>query len=562
MGLVEPLSVPPILRAYRLSACLPYDTAHALGRQGISVLGDLEGKTLEELAQLQNVASHRAQQVAKALKELLVIAGSDLAKLSRAPFDGRPLVPSLPPAMLASLLGARSLATEVEALLCGLNERDAAIVSDMWSFKRGSRPTLEEVARRHGITRERTRQVLSKREKFLAVSGLRVPIGSAVIDVLDRAGGALPSPELISRCRERGVEVDRLSLSVLPSLARIGVVDRVFWSEEYKLWLSAQGIEAWLGGGTAQIAKARRAEAWKELRRIGAVETQRLAALSPHGLQHGVWLLLRRQERVMEVGNYTIPVPSMDSTLTGTVWKMLAVTPTLSVTDVFSGLERAHRVRPPPPVEVVRSILHHHPSFVLNGDVVRSRGPLDRRSVLSDGELTAVELFEREGGVLLWSEAMDRLVAAGLSKATAALLLVGPLLVRRFVAIYTLRGRQVDAGLLRKKKRMWLESREENVIHARWETADRLVARIRLTRFTLQGVLPAPQELRPVRREWKARFPDGRQSTVKVTRNFIWSLHRWLQQCEAAEGDLVVATFFVAEGLIEFDHVQANRGGH
>ncbi len=264
----------------------------------------------------------------------------------------------------------------------------------------------------------------------------------------------------------------------------------------------------------------------------------------------------------MEVNNYSVPIPSRDSTLAGTVRKMLAVTPTLSLADIFSGLERAHRVRPLPPIEVVRSILAHDPSLVADGDAVRSAVPLDRRSVLSDGELGAVEVFEREGGVLLWTEAMDGLVATGLSKASAAIYLAGPLFVRRFVAIYTLRGRQVDAALLRRKKRIWRESRAEDAVEARWEGADRLVVRIRLTRFTLQGVLPAPRELKSVRREWRARFPDGRQSVVKVTRNFIWPLSRWLQQCEAVEGDVVVVTFFLAEGLIEFDHVQASRGGH
>jgi sigma-70-like protein len=557
---MEPLSIPAILRPYRLSACLPLDTANALSRSGISVLGDLEGRALDQLAQLDNIGTGRVQQVAEALHQLLVMHDSDLAKLSQAHFDGRPL-PSVPPAMLARLLGARSLATEVEALLYGLSQRNAVMVGDMWSFKRGTRATLEEVGRKHGITRERVRQILAKQERFLASSGLRLPIGSAVTDVLDRAGGALPTPELISRCRERGVEVDRLSLSVLPSLARLGLVDAVLWSDDYKLWLTAKGEKEWLGDGAAsRLMKARRAEARKELGRIGAVETQRVSALSPFGLQHGIWLLLRRQERVIQVGNHTIPVPSRDSTLIGTVRKLLAVAPTLLMSDIFSALERAHRVSPPP-LDVVRAILENHPPFVVNGDDVRSRDPLDRRLVLSDGELAAVAVFEREGGVLLWSEAVDGLVAAGLSKASAAIYLGGPLFVRRFVAIYTLRGRSVDANLLRRKKKAWLDSRAENVVDARRESVDRLVARIKLTRFTLQGVLPTPLELRSGRREWRARFPDGRQSVVKVTRNFIWPLSRWLQRCEAVAGDLVVATFFLAEGLIEFDHVQANRGG-
>ena len=74
--------------------------------------------------------------------------------------------------------------------------------------------------------------------------------------------------------------------------------------------------------------------------------------------------------------------------------------------------------------------------------------------------------------------------------------------------------------------------------------------------------VPGSPDLKSARREWRARFPDGRQSVVKVTQNFIWPLSPWLQQCKAVAGDLVVATFFLAEGLIEFDHVPANRRGH
>src|SRR2546426_9239671 len=49
--------------------------------------------------------------------------------------------------------------------------------------------------------------------------------------------------------------------------------------------------------------------------------------------------LLRRQERVIQVGNYTIPVPSRDSTLTATVKKLLAVTPTIRSEEHTSELQ-------------------------------------------------------------------------------------------------------------------------------------------------------------------------------------------------------------------------------
>jgi len=559
------LTIPTVLREYPI-ICLsvPRHFAEAMRRAGFRVLGDLEGWSLEKVADASGQGDGRRLELTAAVREVLGLSARQLAKISRQRQNGQTSVPALPAQMIARLLAARSLDAEVSALLQGLGDRNAAMIAELWSYKRGHRPTLEQVALKHGITRERVRQILAKREKLLSRSGLKLPIGTQVLQVLNDAGGALTTPALLAQATERGIEADRVSVAALPSLAKLGLVEEVFWSRDYQLWLTAKGVEAWLGSGElGELTKKLRKQVRKQLAATGAVPVKRLEAVSPFGLQHATWLVLRRQVRILLIGDLAIPVPCRESTLTRTVAKLLCINPDLSLQEIYAGLRRAHRLRPPP-LPVVEAVLANYECFKVIKERVSSTVPLNPRVVLSPAELTAVGAFEEAGGLMLWTEAVDRLTGAGYSLATASLLLSGPLFTRQAVAIYSLRGRPVDQSLLREKKRIWRQVRGTDVVEAAWESVDKLVARYRLTRFMMQGILPQPAQLKSVRVNWEARFPDGRRSEVKVKRGLMWPIGRWLGRAGAVVGDIVVATFFLAEGRVEFDHVPstaADPGG-
>jgi len=74
-----------------------------------------------------------------------------------------------------------------------------------------------------------------------------------------------------------------------------------------------------------------------------------------------------------------------------------------------------------------------------------------------------------------------------------------------------------------------------------------------LNRFALQGVLPVPRELRSVPGTWTARLPDGRSSTVKVSKGFMWPFQSILKSFRLKPGDELNLVFASLDRSLRID---------
>ena len=232
------------------------------------------------------------------------------------------------------------------------------------------------------MTRERVRQIVTRHDDRLGKSGLCLPHCSAIISLLDGAGGVLPERELLELLRDRKLEASRRTLGVIQSLSEIGLTDGPLrFVAEYRLWLSKRGITEWLETGRlAEEARRVRAELNPYLERIGAVPVQALSDLAPLDPSHALSMLTRarRGRGLVRVGDYLVPRGGRGSVLQRAVLEMLAVTPDLTTAEILAGLQQRAAFREVP-AEVILGVLRHNGSFRLEGD---------RIIPLSEDELT------------------------------------------------------------------------------------------------------------------------------------------------------------------------------
>jgi hypothetical protein len=513
-------------------------------------VGDLDGLSEVDLALIPQAGQRRA--------ELLLTLVSELHSVPLQQLSKGGVVARLPTRMLAAIARAESHEEELVGLLYGLSDRNRLMITDLWTLNRDRPPTLEAIGTKYNLTRERVRQLLNKRVKLLVDAGVSLPKGTQVVEVLEASGGASTTPRLLAECERKGLATTRKGLMSLPELSRIGLVPPIRWDAGLKLWLTERGATLWSRqGALGSLAKEKARELRTELKRSGTVPVEMVTEVSPFGPQHAIWLALERSVRTSSLAGYIILYPAIESTLSKSAAKILVVAGPLPLGDLCAGLRRAPRLRVPPE-EVVRAVLDSHPSFIIDQGRIALREWPTRESLLSPSELVALTSFEQGGGTLLWTEAEGALSRAGYSIAMVNVLLQGPLFVRRSAGLYSIRGVEVDPALLRRKRLALRRARARDVIDSHWESPDNLVARYKVTRFALQGVLACPKELETVRKIWRTKYPDGRPGEVKIGKGFIWSLSKWFERVKVREGDVIIASFFLGEGLVGLDHVPAN----
>lgn len=527
-----------------------------LTRSGGSVIGDLDGLASDDLATITRMSPGAAESMIGAIRQL---GSLPYDKLSRLAFvaEGRSHLPKVSPQVLNAVASATTLNEEIRGLVSDVSPRNAGALLSRWGLTEWPPPTLEQIGTGLKITRERVRQVVTAHELRLRESGLRLPIASAVIAVLESRGGALSTSQLLAATAEAGVQVDANSLRAMPSLSELKLLDPLQHSDDFDLWLSAKGATSWHSvGGLAETLAELLRQVGKDLRATSCVEEDNLKTPAAFGSQDALLVRLGRRAELLQVAGHLIPLPIRTSRLTRSAEKVLAVARSIPLWDLYNGLRRRLRNRTPPQ-DVVEVILARHPSFAIKDGVVRSSGRKVRRTVLSPAERVAVDLIRSHDGVMLWTEFIDEMKGAGFSVPTATIILKAPFMRSPTTGIYGLRGSKIDSSALEAKRRQRTAARSTSgtILSARWLSADRFEVRYRLTRFSLAGVLPQPPKFKAPAREWRGRLPDGRSVTIKIAHGFIWSLHKWLKQIRAVEGDVVVASFSPAELVIEFEHV-------
>ena len=423
---------------------LDWGTLQELDTWGCHTLGDLPGFNLA-----RDLSPARIARLSELVDVLRTIPQEKLAEMSWGTEPADAGVPAVSAQLLRSIASAKTLDEEVEALCANLGDRNRDLVLARLRYRSDERSTFEELGKRNGISRERVRQIVNGHLARLAGSGLRLPIGSRVVREIDLAGGIASAAALVERLSAEEVLTDRLSVNPLRELSAVGLVPKISWDSETRVWVGVEGHAAWIETGQLSDVRRRlRGKARDDLRRVGAVEESALEDISPFDAGHASTLVAPHGTSLRRVLGYLVPGPSPNSSIVRQARKVLAVTTPLSIVELHSGLLRDPRLGPVPPRHVVEIVLKQHPAFEVAGGRARLRGKPPRTEILSKSERALVELLEEHDGVILLQDMVDGMKKRGFSKPTTSWLTRSPILTRVATAVYALRGRHVPNPLL------------------------------------------------------------------------------------------------------------------
>jgi hypothetical protein len=561
----EPLRIAGTIGDWPLTSLeLRRKTVDALHRAGFESVGSLANSSARAIASLSPADHERPAELQAAIDRIVNFA--ELAMLARVDArTERPLPTNLPLDLLKHVAVAKTVEEEHRALLYGLSDRNATFLWKRWQKPEGRTEFhLEDLGDTAGISRERVRQIVASRESILTKSNLRLPLSTRAVSVLEDLGGAATGQQWVSESRRRGLPLFKADLDRLEAISDLGLVDlRPRFDFSTKLWFTPRGYDHWVvGGRLAQLRrKARRLR--RSIQEFGAIPISKLRSCRPLGSAFTLRLVAPTAKSFYRLGDFLVMDPPPATTLVKIARKALAVTQPMPISDLYSGItrwwpyqnmRRKSRVVELPAEGFVRCLLSKLPGFVVENDTIRLAENVDLGDVLRPSEQLALKVFEANHGIVVWHRYLEAMEEMGIPMATASLTLRAPFVVRRGSSLYALRSRNIPRSIASERRKERDQLQESSTGPQRWLSADMYQITYRVTRFSSQGVFPAPSGLRALKTtHWTGRFPDGCSEDVILRKGFLYKLGPWLTRIGASIGDEFIATFFVAEGIIEFD---------
>lgn len=334
-----PFAMPPAVRSLSLRF-LPSarEQGTVFEQLGITNLGALARTPASALTGDEAFGPDGLAQMRAEYAQLLADPAIILLRVpdARADLDDRDTV-------LEALRGATDVATEAAAALSTLPARRRSMLLQRWQTEHGKRHTLEAVALAHGLTRERARQVVVREEYHLARLGLVLPRCNAVILLVETAGGALPTDDVIERSTRLGIPLDLDTLNLVSAVSAFGLTEvRLAFEPHYGLWTTPGGFDRWIASqrldkdGREMGQRVRRS-----LDRLGAIPLTVTEGCTHWGVDHALLLANIRREDHKLVAGHLVPRSGGLSVLERAVLEMLAVAPVLPLTEVQAG-SRSH----------------------------------------------------------------------------------------------------------------------------------------------------------------------------------------------------------------------------
>jgi Sigma-70, region 4 len=328
------------------------------------------------------------------------------------------------------------------ATALGIPRRDLDVTADRLGWGQERALTLREVGARHGITRERVRQLVDR--TVARLDGAYLPQIEQAAFLL-AAHAPMTGADASTLLAAEGLTAEGLSPRAVLSLAEVTGYAACFQVDEScdtALVLPSGPVDAMTVLRAARRTTGRAGVAL--LCRVPTAVTGRNPVPLPLPV---VTIVLRHSPGVAFLNDDWFWLPSTPperNSLYVASRRMLSVARRLDLASIRNGLVRhqrlpLHHIAPPP---VLAAFYRDHPDFSIGGDVVESAVPLDVRRTLSPGEQALVSALRRAPGGQLSRSALQRsVVAAGVNAdAFAALVATTPILDHRGHDAWCLRG--------------------------------------------------------------------------------------------------------------------------
>ena len=211
-------------------------TVSALGSKGIVRLGQLDGLAAEDLPWLGGITPGGAAGVERAVRRICRLSPEPAVFARWTDQSGTLRLPDLPLTVLHKVARAERFDEELRALVGCLRPRNAALVLARWGVGREVPVTFAWAAHERGVSPQRGRQIVAASEARLERSGIILPLGSRIVNLLGAAGGPLTTSRLLALLDKAGVRTSAAALGALPRLARMGLVPPVEHVAEGDRW--------------------------------------------------------------------------------------------------------------------------------------------------------------------------------------------------------------------------------------------------------------------------------------------------------------------------------------
>ncbi len=430
------------------------------------------------------------------------------------------------------------------------NERNHGILIGYYGWEDGQRHTLAEIGARHGITRERTRQICAKLIKRKNPAAIFAPAADRTLAFIQERLPA-PADRLQKEMREAGLTAVGLQLENVAAAAKLlgrPVVFSIARVEGAKLAVRPDQIAVPMT--TVELTKkevyyhglAKVDQIVRDLseRFSGLVDTD--VVVETLRLIDGFCWLGRSGGwfRLLSISKHGLPKM---------IDKILAVAGEIDVSDLRRAVGRNRRIwKVPPPKNVLLEFCRRMPGVRIEGNRIIPDPPRDWEKSLRGVEAKLVGILKEYGPVVERGELENMCVGAGMNRFSFhAFIACSPVIVQFGHSVYGLLGSKVSSkavGAMIADRQA--ERFPKRVLDNHGRTDDGKVwLSYRLSKAaSTYAVITVPAALKNVvSGKYKLLAEDGRHvGTLAAKDGSAWGLGTFLRQQKAQIGDHMVIT--------------------
>ena len=446
---------------------------------------------------------------------------------------------------LAATVTAQPLEEELAEILrlAGLDNRQHQIVARRLGWD-GQGGTTLEAAASGSMSRERVRQLEERVARYVIDAKPWLPVVEAALELLVESSpiSSDDAAELLRSEKLADATFDPFGVVTAARMAGLGPRPIAVGQA---LYMGKQAQEAIVVVDAARKVVSRAGAA-----SLGAI----LDYLGHSSFNHDQIrriLSIDSETRWLDSERNWLFLPTPKNRAANHLRKMLAVTPSLSLTEVREGMRRYRGRDVNLPSVVLLALCECFGWVRVVGDRVLAAEPLDYREVLENTEETLVDIFRKHGPVLDRATAVDLGEQFGLDRTTTGLYLGwSPIIERLVVNRYTLRGAEVPAGTLEAMRSATPRVRVQRGYG--WMSTGRLWVGYVLSQPAIDsGVVGVPSALKL---ELEGRYalapPIEELGEVATDGTNLWGLYRIFRHYAAEAGDALVLEFDVGARLV------------
>jgi len=527
----------------------------------IGYVGEVVRKTRAQILKLQSCGKNTAAEIENRLQTLGLSLDTEIADWDRkaavAAYD--PPSTSLEAAQAEAQrtvvpeFQANCLEEELTGLVFGvIDGRNAEMVVKFLGWSGEGRRTLDSVGQEYGITRERVRQIAAKTLRKIRANKVELHWLNRALSAARQVGPLTPREfaKLLRKAKISKSDFDPSGIQV--ACEELGI--------NFGLELRTingqlvYGKEAALSKMHALLKLCRKLTASRGCANFEAVCDE----LSiPGGERDGVRYMISKTGANVWLDDekrWLFSKTTSRNRLTNIATKVLAVSPTIHLSELRRAAAKSRRLQTVPPLKVLGHFLAATGIAIVRGDEVTATRSFPNAIEAGSSEDIMLRVFRTNAPVMRWDKLQECCIAAGMNPVTIGIYMsISPIITRVVRGVYTLVGTKIAPGIAEEISADIAKSRRS--ADSGWTSRGTLWAAIKVTRSALtSGAIHLPSFATNMvdGKEWEIRV-EGKAfgAVLKARNNFVWSLAKSLERLGAEPGDMCILDFNLVSRAVD-----------